>query len=94
MRHLVSSEIERARFAKWVMEATPLQENLTWIERRLAIEFGGHTYLLEKDQIFQCARCGHYDPKWSSTVVLSYFEETLGIKPIEIEITCTVAVVE
>ena len=94
MEHLVSSEVTKARVAKWLMETQPTDKKPTWVERRLAIEFGEHTYILGTDQVFQCAHCGRYDPDWTSTMVIKFFEETFGIKPIEIEITCSVAVVK
>lgn len=94
MAHLVSSEVTKARIANWMIEAQPLENNPTWTERRQAIEFGGHTYLVENGQVFQCSHCGHYDPKWSSTEVLRWFEENFGIKPHDIEVTCSVAVVK
>lgn len=87
MTHLVSTEVTRKRIAKWFMQAQPV-ENKTWTERRQAIVFGGHTYLVDNGQVFQCAHCGTYDPAWSSVEVLKYFED-LGIKPQEIEITCS-----
>jgi len=94
VKPLVSSDITKARIAKWIEQAKPVSKNPTWTERRQAIEFGGHTYLVSNGQVFQCAHCGHYDPEWSSTEVLRWFEENFGIKPHEIEITCSVAVVE
>lgn len=92
MKHLVSDSVSKARIANWLMQAQPV-ENKTWTERRQAIEFGGHLYLVSNGQVFQCAHCGHYDPEWSSVEVLKYFEEMFGTKPIEIEVTCSVAVV-
>jgi len=92
MAHMISSEVTKARVAKWIEQATPVSANPTWTERRLAIDFGGHTYLVVKGQVFQCAHCGHYDPEWKAHEVLAFFEETFGIKPHEIEVTCTVAV--
>lgn len=94
MKHLVSSEIAKTRVAKWIAQAKPVDKNPTWTERRQAIEFGGHTYLVSNGQVFQCAHCGHYDPAWSVQEVLTFFEEVLGGKIIEIEVTCSVAVVE
>jgi len=91
MKYLISSDVEKARFNKWLMQAKPITQQTTWTERRLAIEFEGHVYLVANDQIFQCAHCGHYDPQWSVTGVLNFFEENFGIKPVEIEITCSVA---
>lgn len=92
MKHLVSGEVTKSRIARWIEQAQPVSNNITWTERRMAIEFGGHTYLVVNDQVFQCAKCGHYDPEWSATEVLRFFEENFGIKPHEIEITCSVAV--
>lgn len=86
------SDVTKARIAKWSMEAKPISENQTWTERRLAIEFGGHTYIVSNGQIFQCAHCGHYDPEWKVTEVLAFFKEHFDIEPIEIEITCSVRV--
>lgn len=93
-RHLVSDDVTKARVAKWLMEATPVDENTTWVERRLAIEFGGHLFFITKEQVFQCAHCGWYDHEWKNVGVLNFFEETFGIKPIEVEITCTVSRVQ
>ncbi len=94
MKHLISSEVSRARVAAWIINASKnaVDLNPTWTERRLAIQFGGHTYLVENGQIYQCAHCGNYDPQWKSSEVLAYFEEFYGIKPQEIEITCTVSI--
>lgn len=92
MTHLVSSEVSKARVSKWMLEAKPVTPTSTWIERRLAIEFGGHTYLVTNGQVFQCAHCGHYDPEWKATEVLRFFDEMFGVKPTEIEIVCSVAV--
>lgn len=84
----------RKRIARWIMETKPVDINPTWTERRLALDFGGHTYIINNGQIFQCAHCGHYDPEWSVTEVISYFRDNYGIKPYEIEVTCAVSVVE
>lgn len=84
-------DLTRKRVANWLVDAKPLTEITTWTEQRLVIDFGGHTYIVSDGQIFQCAHCGHYDPKWSVTEVLSFFKETFGIKPYEIEVTCTVS---
>ncbi len=92
MNHIVSSEVTKARVSKWLMEAQPVSKKSTWVERRLAIEFGEHTYILGNSQVFQCAHCGAFDPEWSVTEVLNLFESNFGIKPKEIEIVCTVAV--
>ncbi len=93
MKHFISEEASRKRIANWMMTAHAVDVNPTWIERRQAIEFGGHTYLIGKGQVFACVNCGHYDPEFSATEVLQWFEETLGIKPHDIEITCSVAIV-
>lgn len=87
------SDIARKRVAKWISTAKPISENPTWIEQRLAIDFGGHTYVINNGQIFQCGHCGHYDPEWNVTEVLAYFKDNFGIKPYAIEVTCSVAVV-
>jgi len=82
----------RKRIAKWVMDAQPVDAKPTWVERRLAIDFGEHTYIVNNGQIFQCAHCGHYDPEWSASEVLTFFKDMFGIKPYEIEVDCSVAV--
>lgn len=87
-------EITRKRIAKWMNSATPIKENPTWTEKRLVIDFGEHTYIVANGQVFQCGHCGQYDPEWSAGEVLSYFRENFGIKPYEIEVTCSVAAVE
>lgn len=74
------------------MQAQSITKNPTWTETRQAIEFGGHVYLVAKGQVFQCLYCGHFDPEWSATEVLTFFEETFGIKPFDIEVTCSVAI--
>lgn len=89
---LTPSEIMRRRVNKWIMEAKPVDEKPTWTERRLAIDFGEHTYIVSNGQIYQCVHCGHFDPAWSVTEVLTYFKDTFGVKPYEIEVTCSVAV--
>lgn len=89
MKHVVSSEVSKARVNRWLLQAKPIDSNTTWTERRQAILFGGHCYLVSNGQVFQCAHCGAYDPEWSSTEVLNYFEEVWGIKPQEVEITCS-----
>lgn len=91
MSHRGLSDATRRRIARWVIEAKPIETKTTWTEQRLAIDFGGHTYIINNGQIYQCAHCGHYDPEWNITEVISYFRETFNIKPYEIEITCTVA---
>ena len=92
MRYLVSTDIEKARIANWIMQAKAVDKNPTWTERRQAIEFGGHTYLVSNGQVFQCAHCGHYDPEWSAVKVIEFFQEHMNGKLVEIEITCSVAV--
>lgn len=89
--HLVSADVAQARVAKWFMEAKPVEQNPTWTERRLAIVFGEHTYLLVADQVFQCNHCGWYDPHKSAQEVIKYFKEKFNISPIEINVTCSVA---
>lgn len=90
---LVSGEVAQSRISKWLMQATPVTSETSWSERRLAIVYGGHTYLVANEQVFQCAHCGHYDPQWKASTVIAWFEEKLGIKPQEIEVTVTVATV-
>lgn len=90
MRHLVSSEVSKARVAKWIEQAQPVNLNPTWTEKRQVLQFGPHTYLIEQGQVFQCAHCGHYDPSWSTTEVLNFFEVNFGIKPTEITVTCSI----
>lgn len=86
---LSSDIITQKRITQWLLSAFSVTENKTWTETRQAIQFGGHTYLVSEGQVFQCAHCGHYDPEWKAQEVLKFFEETLGIKPIEITITCS-----
>jgi hypothetical protein len=86
---LVSSAISAKRVAKWIENAKPLNDNPTWTERRLAIEFGAHTFILGTGQVFQCGHCGYFDPEWSATEVINFFQDKFGIKPHEIEVTCT-----
>jgi hypothetical protein len=90
---LTSTEVTKARVAKWLMQATPIDKQPTWTERRQAIVFGVHTYILTPDQVFQCAHCGRYDPQYSVTEVITFFDEQFGIKPQEIEVTCSVATI-
>lgn len=87
MNPIVSSKVEQNRVSKWLMQAQPVDEVSTWTEKRLVIEFGGHVYLVVDDQVFQCAHCGHHDPQWSSSNVLTWFKEMFGVKPYEIEVT-------
>lgn len=91
---MTNSDITRRRVAKWIEQAKPISEKPVWAEFRQAIDFGGHTYIIQNGQIFQCAHCGHYDPEWSATEVLEFFKEKFGIKPYDIEVSCSVAVVK
>jgi hypothetical protein len=91
MSSIVFSEHTRRRIAKWMQSAKPINETPTWIERRLAVDIGGHTYLLVNGQVFQCAHCGQYDPQWSVTEVLAFLKETMGVEPYELEVECSVA---
>jgi hypothetical protein len=88
VRRIPFTDVTRRRIANWVMQARPIKKGDTWKERRLVIDFNEHTYLVTSDQVFQCIRCGHYDPQWSVTEILSFFE-LMGVKPYEVEITCT-----
>lgn len=88
--HIVSSEVSKNRITKWLMQAEPVKTGSTWTEKRRAITIGEHTFLVEKEQIFQCLHCGTYDPQWSSVEVLTWIEENFGSKPFDLEITCTI----
>jgi hypothetical protein len=90
-KHFNNSEITKQRISKWMVNAKPIDKTPTWTEKRLAIVFGAHTYIIGNGQIFQCGHCGHYDPEWSATEVISWFKENFNIDPIEIEVTCSVA---
>lgn len=83
------ADVTRMRIAKWMDQATPISKRPTWTEQRLVIDFGGHTYPVTNGQVFQCAHCGHYDPEWSATEVLEFFEK-LGHKPYEITVNVSV----
>jgi hypothetical protein len=85
------SDLTRVRINRWIEQAKPLALNPVWTETRLVIDYAGHTFIVANGQIFQCAHCGHYDPEWNATEVLTYFKDVLGIKPYEIEVTCSVA---
>jgi hypothetical protein len=87
------SDATRKRINTCMQETKPLVERPNWSEQRLAVDFGGHTYIVNSGQIFQCAHCGHYDPKWSVTEVLDFLKEIYGVKPYEIEVFCSVAIV-
>ncbi len=91
MKHFTSSEVSHRRLTKWLIEANnnSITKNPTWTETRQVIDFGGHTFLLNKGQVFQCAHCGFYDPEWVITEVLEYFA-TLGIKPYDITVTVSI----
>ena len=89
---LSPSEIRSRRIGKWVESAKSVKTTPTWVEQRLAIDIGEHTFIVTNGQIFECAHCGHYDPEWNATEVLEFFKP-MGIEPYEIEVTCTVAVV-
>ncbi len=91
MKFSSGSEVDQKRVAKWMLQAKPLDERASWIERRQFIDFGGHTYPLTNGQIFQCAHCGHYDPEWSAVTVLTYFKNNFGIEPYEKDVLCSVA---
>lgn len=90
---IAPSDAARRRIANWMNEAKPVDAQPTWSEQRLAIDLGGHTYIVNSGQVFQCAHCGHYDPAWSVTEVLEFFETNFGVKPYEIEVSCSVTVV-
>lgn len=85
-------EVTRKRIANWILQASPIDVNIEWTEKRRAIDYGGHTYLVDNGQVFQCAHCGQYDPEWTATEVLIFFKNTFGIEPYEIEVTCTVEI--
>jgi hypothetical protein len=90
--HLISDKVAEQRVTKWLAEAKSITERPSWTETRLAIEIGGHLHILERGRVFDCPKCGHLDPGSSTaTEVIKFFKETLGIEPIEIEVTCTVA---
>jgi hypothetical protein len=72
-------------------QAKPISQVPTWTERRQAIDIGGHSYIVSNGQVFQCAHCGHYDPKWSVAEVLTFFKDNFDIKPYDIDVVCTVA---
>jgi hypothetical protein len=88
------SDLTRTRLTRWIETAKPVQTNPTWVERRLAIDYGDYTYIVGSGQVFQCPGCGKFDPEWTATEVLNYFKDVHGIKPYEIEVTCGVAMVE
>jgi hypothetical protein len=91
MGRLVLTDAVRKRISKWILNSNPITPNSVWTEHRLAIDIGGATHIISNGQIYQCGKCGHYDPEWSATEVLTYFEELMGIKPYEITVACTVA---
>lgn len=90
MKSLTSPLITQVRISKWLMQAKPLSQVKTWTEKRLAIQFEEHTYILSQGQVFQCAHCGAYDPEVTASAVIEFFRENFGIKPIEIEVTVSV----
>lgn len=85
------SDVSRKRIARWMAQAIPVQTRPTWIEKRLAIDVGEHTYIISNGQIFECGHCGHYDPEWNATEVLRYLEG-MGNKAYEIEVECSVKI--
>jgi len=88
------SEVAKKRINKWIMETQPVDIKQTWTERRLAIDFGGHTFIVTNGQIYQCVHCGVFDPEWNATEILTFFKDNFGIKPRGIDIVCSVAVVQ
>jgi hypothetical protein len=92
--HIVSSKISQSRVAKWLLAAKPIQPGVTWTEIRQAIVINNHTYLVSSGQVYQCVHCGHYDPDWVAHEVLEYFKINFGVKPIEIEIECSLPATE
>jgi len=94
MSHLSPSEVTKRRITKWLTEAKPVNSHPVWVEYRQAIDVGDCTYIISNGQVFQCAHCGQYDPEWSATEVLQFFKEVMGIYPYEIEVTCSVAIIE
>jgi hypothetical protein len=88
------SEISRDRVSKWIEQAKPVSQHPTWVERRLAIDIGEHTYIVTNGQVFECTHCGTLDPEWTATEVLDFFKETFNAVPYEIEVTCSVAIVK
>jgi hypothetical protein len=93
MTRVSPSDLTRIRVNRWIESAKSLETNPTWTETRLVIDFGGHTFPVTNGQIYQCAHCGHFDPEWNATEVLTFFKDNFGIKPYEIEVTCSVAVI-
>src|SRR4051812_10317216 len=72
--HIISSEVSKKRITEWFAQASPVVPGTTWTEKRRAVTIGEHTFLVEKEQIFQCLHCGTYDPQWSSVEVLTWLE--------------------
>jgi hypothetical protein len=91
MSHIISSKLAKTRVAKWLATEGqhPKLPGVSWTETRQALIYDGHTYLVSSGQVFQCGHCGHWDPDWVAHEVLDFFKETFGVKPVEIEITCT-----
>lgn len=92
--NLIPDSAARKRIARWIESAKPVDIVPSWTETRQAIDYGGHTYIVNNGQVFQCAHCGSFDPEWNASEVLNFFKEVLDIKPYEIEVTCTVTVKE
>ena len=92
MNHHKSPAITQQRISKWLMQAKSVEQNPTWTETRQAIQFGEHTYILNKNQVFVCGHCGSFDPEWSATEVIDFFRDMYGIKPTEITVQVSVAV--
>ncbi len=91
--HFISDKVSQARVTKWLAEAKSVEQRPTWTETRLAVEIGGHLHILERGNVFDCPKCGHLEPGSSTaTDVIRFFEETLGVKPVEIEVEVTVKV--
>jgi hypothetical protein len=89
--HIISSKVSKNRISEWFLQASPVTSESTWTEKRRAVTVGEHTFLVEKEQIFQCLHCGTYDPQWSSVEVLTWLQENFGVKPFDLEVTCSVA---
>ncbi len=90
-KHIVSSAISQQRVARWIEQAKDVESHPTWTEKRLAIQYADHTYILGSGQVFVCSHCGTYDPEWTATEVIQFFNDVFGIKPTEIEVTVSVA---
>jgi hypothetical protein len=86
------SAVTQQRISKWIESTKSVNEVSTWTEIRQAIVIGEHTYILSNGQVFQCGHCGRFDPEWSVTEVIAFFKATFNVDPIEIEVTCSVAI--